>query len=533
VVRDAGDSACLLEFESRIDADVNARAVSAAASVRAHAIRGVRDVVATFRSVAVFFDPLNTDVQAIRQVLAEAGDAVPLADPGERVNVPVVYGGEAGPDLDAVAQWAGLSPAEVVARHAGRAYRVFMMGFLPGFAYLGTVDSTIAAPRRQSPRVRLPAGSVGIAGRQTGVYPSSSPGGWQIVGRSPLQMFDLTRGPVSLLAPRDIVRFVPTTGSPGVDGQPDKSAPPLSRGVRQVLVLRPGMFTTVQDLGRWGHQDSGVAVSGVMDSHACRCANVAVGNDPNAAVLEATLSGPELKFESPVDIAVTGANLSPSINGEEIPQNRGIQIHAGSILRFGARRGGARTYVAFDGGVASPVVLGSRSTHVGSGLGGFSGRSLRAGDRFVIGVPTGRTATRRAERALPAGGARLRVIPGPQLPAFGPDAFDALARTRFEVSPQSNRTGYRLAGPRLPDVPVDGTMVSDATFPGVIQVPPTGEPILLLADRPSTGGYPQIGVVATADLDTAGQLAPGDWVEFVPCSREEAVAALATDRVGE
>ena len=211
----AGDSALVLDvgvtqaspLAGLIDADVNARAIAIARAVRRRAIGGVRDVVATFRSVTVFFDPLLTDVAAVAAALNADAEATPPESSGRTIEVPVVYGGNAGPDLAQVAAFAGCSPETVIERHAARAYRVFMLGFLPGFAYMAPVDGTIAVPRRATPRLRVPAGSVGIAGLQTGVYPRDAPGGWQIIGRTAVMLFDPGNTPPALLAPGDQVRF--------------------------------------------------------------------------------------------------------------------------------------------------------------------------------------------------------------------------------------------------------------------------------------------------------------------------------------
>ena len=314
-IREAGDSALLLEIgvsgtsapPAGIDEDVNARAIAIARALRQRAIAGVRDVVSTFRSVAVFFDPLSTDVPALAAALHADADAVPSAYEGRAIEVPVVYGGDAGPDLAHVAAFAGCSSEAVIERHASRAYRVFMLGFLPGFAYMASVDETIAAPRRATPRLGVPSGSVGIAGRQTGIYPRDSPGGWQIIGRAATNLFDPRRTPPALFAPGDSVRFVPVPAghdlTPRQAGR-DRTSPshgqqlsaPHDTG-RCVTVLRPGFLTTVQDTGRWGYQDFGVPVSGPMDHAAHRLANAVVGNPTDAAALEATWRGPELRME--------------------------------------------------------------------------------------------------------------------------------------------------------------------------------------------------------------------------------------------
>jgi inhibitor of KinA len=207
----AGDAALVAEFEDRIDPDLNARVVALADAIVRERIAGLRDVVPTFRSVAVYFDPLTTDLDRLSARLHELSSSVTsVADEcGVPVEIPVCYGGEFGPDLEQVARYAGITAGEVVTRHAARGYRAYMLGFLPGFAYLGVVDRRIAAPRRTTPRVAVAAGSVGIAGSQTGVYPRSSPGGWNIIGRTPLVMFEPSRENASLVTAGVSVRFRP------------------------------------------------------------------------------------------------------------------------------------------------------------------------------------------------------------------------------------------------------------------------------------------------------------------------------------
>jgi antagonist of KipI len=529
-VRDAGDSALLLELEPVISPAVNAIARGVATTLIQRQLAGVRDVVPTFRSVAVHFDPLAADVGAIRDALGGAVEQ-PLEDvAAEAIEVPVMYGGADGPDLEAVAAFAGVSEAEVIARHSRADYRVFMVGFLPGFAYLASVDSAIAMPRRPSPRLNVPAGSVGIAGTQTGVYPFASPGGWQIIGRTATTMFDPSRTPPSLLAPGDRVRFVPAATRPAAD--PSDVAEPVASSVEpgfgpagHVTVLKPGLFTTVQDEGRWGYLRLGVPVSGAMDLRSHRLANALVGNESDAATLEVTVAGPELRMESDTVVAIAGADLGAALGGTSVPVDAPLACKAGAHLRFEARRSGGRAYVSFSGGIAVPPVLGSRSTHVRTRMGGIGGRALRAGDRLPLGLPRPATTSVAARTRTVAGGVRLRVMSGPQEGFFPAGALDVLLETRFTVATDSDRMGYRLTGDRL--IPrIAHEMISDATFAGAVQVPASGQPILLMADRQTTGGYPQIAVVITADLPLAGQLVPGDWVEFELCSRSQALAAL-------
>jgi KipI family sensor histidine kinase inhibitor len=521
-------------LDEAIDPRVNGQAIAVAAAMRDRQVLGVRDVVSTFRSVAVFFDPLSADPQALRDTIMRLLSTTPDIVRRDTTEVPIAYGGETGPDLSAVAEWAGLSTGEVAERHAGVEYRVFMLGFLPGFGYLGPVDERIAAPRRETPRLRVAGGSVGIAGQQTGVYPRASPGGWQIVGWSPIRLFDPDRVPSALLKPGDVVRFVPM---PRGDAESAARGPAAARlaatiqqneqGSRTVTVVRPGLLTTIQDRGRWGHQGNGVSVSGALDPVSHRIANLLVGNPADAATLEVTIAGPELRLEQAAHLGVAGADLQASIDGNPVPAGTAAICRSGSLLRFGERKTGARAYVAFDGGIDVKPVLGSRATHVSAALGGFDGRALAAGDRFPLGSPIATRVSRTIGQRVIGhnGGARLRVLPGPQDDFFPEPSFALLERTRFIVTPNSNRTGYRLSGGVLPRIP-NREMISDAVFVGAIQVPASGEPLLLMSDRQTTGGYPQMAVVITADLPLAGQLAPGDWVEFSLCTRAEAIAAL-------
>jgi inhibitor of KinA len=221
-LRWSGDTLILVDVGSGISLEVNARAVSLARAIGAARVRGVRDVVPAYASVGVHVDPLRFDQAALEAVLAADWHEARAADDSRLVDIPVCYGGAFGPDLADVAAFAGCSEADVVARHSAGRYRVYMLGFLPGFAYLGGVDPSIGMPRRASPRAAVPAGSVGIAGGQTGVYPYESPGGWQLIGRTPVRMFDPDRSVPALLAPGDRVRFVPLAA----DRWPDAAGTP-------------------------------------------------------------------------------------------------------------------------------------------------------------------------------------------------------------------------------------------------------------------------------------------------------------------
>jgi antagonist of KipI len=292
-----------------------------------------------------------------------------------------------------------------------------------------------------------------------------------------------------------------------------------------IVVYRAGLLTSIQDSGRWGTQALGVPVAGPMDSWSHRLANLLAGNNPAAAALEITAVGPELVFEEPRTVAIAGAEFEGFLDGARWTTPAVLDARAGSRLVFGARSRGFRAYLAVAGGFDVPTVLGSRATDLRSGFGGMQGRALRDGDRLIAGE--GGASRRRPAAAppppkLPGNPSSLRVMPGPD--EGDGEVFAALTRALFAVAPQSDRMGYRLHGERIPAVAAP--YVSGPVVAGAIQVPPSGDLLLLMAERQTTGGYPVAGVVITADLPLAGQLAPGDRVSFEPCGLEEAISAL-------
>ena len=292
-----------------------------------------------------------------------------------------------------------------------------------------------------------------------------------------------------------------------------------------IRVLEPGLLTTVQDGGRWGNQDLGVPVAGPIDQVSHRVANLLVGNDPECATLEATLVGPTVEFLTETVFAVAGGEFELWLDGDPVEVNMARYARFGGILQFGRRTAGARAYLALAGGIDVPATLGSRSTDLASGLGGCP---LRAGDRLDVGsAQSSQPALGESRKVLdlPEGGATLRFLVGPDAFRFSSEAMTVFTHSRYRVGPDSNRMGYRLLGKTL-DMADDSPILSSATPSGTIQIPPSGEPILLMADHQTTGGYAKIGTVITVDLAAAGQLAPGDWITFEACDHGDAVAAL-------
>lgn len=307
-----------------------------------------------------------------------------------------------------------------------------------------------------------------------------------------------------------------------------------------IKVLKPGLATTVQDLGRPGYYHIGIPLSGGMDRHALVAANLLVGNPEGAAVLEAVFMGPELEFTDDTMVAVTGAELPPKLDGQPQATWTSFKVKAGQKLTFDFLKKGARAYIAIAGGIDVPVVLGSRSTYTLGALGGFKGRKLEAGDELPVGAPhaaanEGRTVAD-SLRGLPAGmPTELRVMPGLYWHRITDAAGIGFFADTWKVAPEADRIGYRFKGgkplefvPREPPFGAgsDPSNITDACYPyGSIQVPGGTEPIVLHRDAVSGGGYFQIGAVISADMDLIGQLQPNTPVKFVKVDMETALAA--------
>ena len=312
-----------------------------------------------------------------------------------------------------------------------------------------------------------------------------------------------------------------------------------------LVVERPGLLSTVQDLGRFGHQHIGVPVNGVMDDVSHRMANWLVGNEGDEATLEITISGPMLRAETDVVIAVCGADMGGRADGMRLPQWRPVRVHSGARIDFGRAAVGARAYLSVAAGFDLPAVMGSRSTAVRGNYGGLRGRALRKGDALPL---------RSAEEAHTARWVRLlaraqpgisypnwsvtrvnapsvepvqiiRVVPGRHWQSFPVAVREQFASAEYRVSPDSDRMGFRLDGPPI-EARKSGGVASEAVPMGAIQVPHGGQPIVLMADRQTTGGYPVIAVVASADLTLMAQLSPRDRLRFEPITHAESYKLL-------
>lgn len=297
---------------------------------------------------------------------------------------------------------------------------------------------------------------------------------------------------------------------------------------KMLRVSKPGLFTTIQDLGRPQVIASGVPPGGAMDRFAHAAANLIVGNDRGAATLECTLTGSTLLAEGACVVAITGGDLDPRVNGAPVEMWTAVHLVSGDLLTFGGRRLGARAYIAVAGGIMGDRWLGSLSTYVLAGRAGMHGRALVAGDVIEIGPPPGEPVGGRSIVAPRYDDHTLKVIDGPHADRLTPSAREALFGSPFQVSAQSDRMGFRLDGPALETS--SGDVLSFGLVAGVVQLPPGGNPILLMADHQTAGGYPVVATVISASMPVAAQLAPGDELRFEMTTIEAALEARAAQR---
>jgi KipI family sensor histidine kinase inhibitor len=466
---------------------------------------------------------------------------------GETVEIPVVYDGE---DLDEVARLTGLSPEAVVNAHTGQIWTAAFGGFAPGFAYLTGENQQLNVPRRNTPRTAVPAGSVALAGNHSAVYPRKSPGGWQLIGHTNSVLWDIARPNPALISPQDHVQFtavresiraplavMPGTG-PVRDTNPQHYADAEFEGLE---VISTGMRSLLQDLGRPGFANLGVCASGALDQPSARQANRLVGNEASQAVIENLCGGLVLRARADQVLAVTGArvNLAIGPSGRRPLQDAPFVLLDGETLTLGVTTTGLHAYIAVRGGIGIEPELGSRSTDTMSGLGPSA---LVAGSVLPVCRPTCGHIVGEAEtstlRLSPGKAAVLRITAGPRDDWFGPAGLNRLTDQEWLCSSASDRIGLRLELPanRTDLAPLErireGELQSEGTVAGALQVPPSGLPVLFLADHPVTGGYPVIAVVVPEDLPVAAQLPPGTSVRFLlvdPDTLEPAGTAAGTE----
>lgn len=572
-----GDSALTIECANEISLSAYHKVQSLRRLLESQALRGVCEMVPAFTTLTLVVDivklsslsatdsPSQLVLEQLQRLLqtydadyfseSVAHAAQSMEQSAERT-IPVCYEAEYAPDLQELASSLRLSTEEVVRLHTESEYHVAMLGFTPGFPYLLGLNALLAAPRKQTPRLHVPAGAVGIAGAQTGIYPLASPGGWNIIGQTPVRLFSPEASSPTLFKAGDKVRFYEISRAEFERLAPDDrlrtAYEPTNPTAR---ILQTGLLATIQDAGRFGWREYGVPQSGAADLDSLTLANILVGNDRSEAALEILPGGFTISFERDTLIALTGADMSAeaTLNGitKPLPSYRPVLMRSGATLRMKNPHSGLRSYIAFAGGIDTPLSLGSRSTYERAGMGGMSGRALQKGDVIGCKPSTFQNAavmrffnrtntTQSALRALPflaerwslhtenVSGKRssvtLRVIRGAEYDNLTEVSKEALFGQRLRVLPNSDRMGLRLRTEQEGGFAANTArqLVSRAVMPGTVQLPPDGQPIVLLADSQTTGGYPVIAHVISVDVPRAAQVQANDYIIFEEIALEEA-----------
>ncbi len=535
-VRRLGDRAFLIGSADPASGRALARALAAAL-----AESGEVEVVCGFATVAVLVSDRDAELEAVRAVVLQvvAARAAPDDGGGEPagrlVRIPCTFD---GPDLSEVAALVGCDPGAVVADLTERPLTVAVVGFSPGFAYLDGLPETLrAVPRRAHPRPRVPAGSVALANGHAAVYPAASPGGWQLVGRTDATLFSPIRPPYAVLAPGDRVHLTVARAGDAADPEPSAVsawAPPA--GACAVFeVVAPGLRAVVQDGGRRGVAAVGIPAAGPADPVSFTLANRLVGNAPSSGTLELTGGGTRLRCRGGCHVAVVGAAPELRLDGAAVPAARVLPLEPGQVLEVGPLRRGCRTYVAVAGGILGPEVFGSSASDELCRLGAgplVRGQLLSAGPWAP---PLGDHLGEGVASEVEAGAVvELRVVPGPHPEWFEPGSFERLADTVFDVAGDSNRVGIRLratgGAAAARRTQPEGELDSQGVVTGAVQVPPGGDPVILMPDHATLGGYPVLAVVASVDHGVLGQCAPGTRVRLVPIGHHEADAAWRASR---
>jgi KipI family sensor histidine kinase inhibitor len=506
-----GDGAWLFKAAGTDPRERLARVLELAERLTERRIPGVHDIVTSFETLAVHFDPADGGrvLRWLQSITPPTGGESPAA--GRLIEVPVEYGGACGPDLADAAASLAIDEEEIIRLHADAEYTVAALGFSPGFPYLTGLPQRLELPRRATPRP-VAAGSVAIAGAQAGIYPCASQGGWHVIGRTALRLFDPDSPAPSLLHAGDRVRFIRGRCRGFETARPT----PFAAGGMEVLDA--GGLTTVQDAGRPGWQHLGVSPGGAADPVMAAVVNRLVGNPDDAAVLECAMRGPRLRFHEAARVAWLGWNDDRA--------GRPVCLHAGAEIDLRRPTRALRGYLAVAGGIDVPRVLGSRATDLRAGFGGFHGRVLRDGDPLPVGRPrvgphAGCWRVNWPQATPPDGLLELRFLTGVQHAWFPEKTRRTFRECIYQISPVSDRTGARLDGTAL-ECDETAELPSQPVVAGSVQVPPDGRPIVLLAERQTIGGYPQIAHVISADLPKLARAWPGARLRFREVTLDEA-----------
>jgi KipI family sensor histidine kinase inhibitor len=549
------ESAVTIELGNLIDEATHRYVIALNEAVQQKKFEGFTEAVPAYTTLTVYYDswivykktktsPLGFVKKYFEELIVDLSS--PDKNNAETIVIPVCYEAEFAPDISFIAKEKNISGEEIIRTHSSALYKVYMIGFSPGFPYMGIVSDAIAVPRKNSPRAMVEAGSVGIAGKQTGIYSFNTPGGWQIIGRTPLQLFDKENERPALLKAGDTVQFLSISGEEFykqkklllVKNDELKNTDEIT-GEIKVLIKKPGIAATVQDAGRFGFQSLGVVTGGAMDLFAYRTANLLVGNDNDAAAVEITLGNTEIVFEHDALIAACGRGVDLFITGEPTPVWKTIAVKKGASLLFKNNNEGARMYLSVAGGWHVKKVMNSSSTYLQANFGGYEGRTLQQDDILKANnklseISRNIISSLRSDKNFLAASwgiqsanffdynaKTIRVIKGPEQDWFVENSLQNFYSSSFTISNAADRMGYRLSGEAMiKKEPKE--LLSTAVTKGTVQVTPDGNMILLMSDCQTTGGYPRIAQVAAVDLAICAQLKPGDSITFKEISFEDA-----------
>jgi len=524
------ETAITIEWGNRMDENVHQQVLHLDYLIRQKPFPGFVETVPAYTTLTIFYQPELLAIahngpfvwikNHVEKFMRKVSGILPVTK--NVVSIPVCYDEVFGYDLDAVAAARGISKETLIALHQQKEYNVYMMGFLPGFAYMGALDDAIATPRKPTPRALVEAGSVGIAGHQTGIYPLPSPGGWQIIGRTPCNLFDSAKTNPFLLKTGDTVQFYAISKEAfyQIKNAEKEASPPAQRdGTADAVAIKAGIYSTIQDNGRPGLRAYGVPVGGAMDTVAHQVANALVGNAPNAATIECTMGGLALQFNTATEIALTGGGTA-SINGQKVLLYQRHTVRKNDLLEIKFTPPGLRTYLAVRGGFASENIMGSKSMSQIVGIGSplkkdaglwfdrdFYTETTKTADNFTLSTIDRPT--------------MIRVFQGPEYHRMTTESSRQFYSQPFILSNRCDRMGYHLQAEPL-SLDNSGEMLSTAVTKGTIQLTPNGQLILLMSDCQTTGGYPRVGQVAAVDLPLAAQLIPGETISFKSISFAEA-----------
>jgi KipI family sensor histidine kinase inhibitor len=547
------ESAVLLLFGNTIDQATHQQIIQTKHLLEQNPFTGLVEIAPAYTSLTIYYNPAHiergkdqlsiyeTVKKTVSKILENNGSSTLHTKPTV-IEIPVCYDEEFGIDLQELSESLQLSKEDIIHLHSKDLYKVFMMGFTPGFAYMGKLNGQLFTSRKSQPRLQVPPGSVAIAGNQTGVYPLQTPGGWNIIGRTPLQLFNKEKQNPFLLKTGDSVKFIPVTKeefestfrltSPSDRIHFDKNQQTgTPDGI--INIQQCGFLTTIQDTGRTGFLQYGVSKGGAMDVYSSQLANALVGNNLNEAVIEITQSPHRFQFTSDTMVVFTGGGLQPVINQQPIPFHQAVLIRQHCTVEMKQQIPGFRLYMAVAGGLHAETFANSASTDLLTKAGGYNGRCLQKGDQLILKNKLS-AAQKKLFNVLQKGANIklnhevkdshtdiIRAIEGVELNFLSNSSKQIISSSHFTISMQSNRMGYRLQGELLQTVqPCE--IISSAVTQGTVQLTPSGEMILLMADAQTVGGYPRIMQVCATDLSLLAQKKPGDQIQFQFISLQEA-----------